>query len=281
VLLRYLSQLYKTLDQTVPEPAKTEGVWDALGFFRALVETTDSSLFEEWQGLLHPEVLVRTKERATAREILWLQELLADPKTFASRCGRRCTLLVRALSLKDWEEAGTLVKQDPDDPQTSGTPSVSRRPWPPSSRSTERSPSPPKPAATTGPRSRRRATATWNVAHTMLDPQGDNLWAIQGTIDLRDPDEAEGPIVRGGADWAVRGALAGAGDDFSRSGTSSQPAGAFHGGLDYFPMVIAVLSEEKSSNLLGKSRRRLGKSFFALQKFSNPLEKSPNPLGKS
>ncbi len=75
VLLRYLSQLYKTLDQNVPEPAKTEGVWDALGFFRALVETTDSSLLEEWQGLLHPEILVRTKERETAREILWLQEL--------------------------------------------------------------------------------------------------------------------------------------------------------------------------------------------------------------
>ena len=89
VLLRYLSQLYKTLDQTVPELSKTEGVWDALGFFRALVETTDSSLLEEWQGLLHPEVLVRTKERKTAREILWLEELLADPKTFAGPRARR------------------------------------------------------------------------------------------------------------------------------------------------------------------------------------------------
>ena len=31
-----------------------------------------------------------------------------------------------------------------------------------------------------------------------LGSQGDNLWAIQGTIDLRNPDEAEGPIVRVG-----------------------------------------------------------------------------------
>ncbi len=114
VLLRYLSQLYKTLDQTVPEPAKTEGVWDALGFFRALVETTDSSLLEEWEGLLHPEILVRTHHRETAREILWLQELLADPKTFAARVRAEMHLLVRALSFKDWEEAATLVKQDPD-----------------------------------------------------------------------------------------------------------------------------------------------------------------------
>jgi len=196
VLLRYLSQLYKTLDQTVPEPSKTEGVWDALGFFRALVEQTDSSLLEEWQGLLHPEILVRTKERKTAREILWLQELLADPKTFAARVRAEMHLLTRALSLKEWEEATVLVKQDPDDPQTLWdaerfqaalapffeeygelpfTPEARRHHW------TQIQPS---------------GDRQWEVAHTLLDPQGDNLWAIQGTIDLRNPDEAEGPIVR-------------------------------------------------------------------------------------
>ncbi|HSF40691.1 MAG TPA: DUF3516 domain-containing protein, partial [Thermoanaerobaculia bacterium] len=118
VLLRYLSQLYKTLDQTVPEPVKTEDVWDALGFFRALVEQTDSSLLEEWEGLLHPEILVRTRHREAAREILWLQELLADPKTFTARVRAEMHLLVRALSLKDWEEATNLVKQDAEEPET-------------------------------------------------------------------------------------------------------------------------------------------------------------------
>ena len=198
VLLRYLSQLYKTLDQNVPEPAKTEGVWDALGFFRALVETTDSSLLEEWQGLLHPEVLVRTKEREAAREILWLQELLADPKTFAARVRAEMHLLTRALSMRDWEEAATLVKQDPDDPQTLWdaerfeqamapffaeygellfTPESRRHQWTQIQKTGDRE---------------------WSVAHTLLDPQGDNLWAIQGAIDLRSPDEAEGPIVRVG-----------------------------------------------------------------------------------
>jgi superfamily II RNA helicase len=198
VLLRYLSQLYKTLDQTVPEPFKTEGVWDALGFFRALVEQTDSSLLEEWQGLLHPEVLVRSKERKTAREILWLEELLADPKTFMARVRAEMHLLVRALSLKEWEEAPNLVKQDPDDPDTLWdperfestmapffgeygellfTPDARRHQW---------------------TQIRKTGEREWEVTHTLLDPPGDNLWAIQGTIDLRNPDEAEGPIVRVG-----------------------------------------------------------------------------------
>ncbi|HKV09579.1 MAG TPA: DUF3516 domain-containing protein, partial [Thermoanaerobaculia bacterium] len=196
VLLRYLSQLYKTLDQTVPEPSKTEGVWDALGFFRALVEQTDSSLLEEWEGLLHPEILVRTRQRETAREILWLQELLADPKTFAARVRAEMHLLVRALSIKDWEEATNLVKQDADEPETVWdtdrfeaalapffeeygellfTPEARRHQW------THIRP--------TGDR-------TWDVSHTLLDPTGDNLWAIQGRIDLRNPEEVEGPIVR-------------------------------------------------------------------------------------
>ncbi|HEX3526872.1 MAG TPA: hypothetical protein VH988_07380, partial [Thermoanaerobaculia bacterium] len=26
---------------------------------------------------------------------------------------------------------------------------------------------------------------TWEVAHTLLHPQGDNLWAVPGSIDLR------------------------------------------------------------------------------------------------
>lgn len=198
VLLRYLSQLYKTLDQSVPELAKTEGVWDALGFIRALVEQTDSSLLEEWEGLLHPEILVRTKQREKAREVLWLQELLADPKTFASRVRAEMHLLVRALSIKDWEEAPALVHQDPDEPETVWdaerfesamahffeeygellfTPDARRHRW------TQIRP--------TGDRQ-------WEVTHTLLDPQGDNLWAIQGWIDLRNPEEAEGPIVRVG-----------------------------------------------------------------------------------
>ena len=45
---------------------------------------------------------------------------------------------------------------------------------------------------------RKTGDRQWEVTHTLLDPQGDNLWAIQGTIDLRNPDEAEGPIVRVG-----------------------------------------------------------------------------------
>ncbi|HKI04980.1 MAG TPA: DUF3516 domain-containing protein [Thermoanaerobaculia bacterium] len=198
VLLRYLSQLYKTLDQSVPELSKTEGVWDALGFFRALVEQTDSSLLEEWQGLLHPEILVRTKERKAAREILWIQELLADPKTFTARVRAEMHLLVRALSQRAWEEAAELVKHDPDDPQTLWDAERFERTLAPFLEEYGELPFTPEARRHHWTQIQSSGDRQWQVAHTLLDPQGDNLWAIQGTIDLRSPDEAEGPIVRVG-----------------------------------------------------------------------------------
>jgi hypothetical protein len=42
----------------------------------------------------------------------------------------------------------------------------------------------------------RTGDRTWEVRQTLLDPQGDNLWAIAGDVDLRDPHALEGPLVR-------------------------------------------------------------------------------------
>ena len=41
----------------------------------------------------------------------------------------------------------------------------------------------------TGPR-------RWDVSQVLVDPQGDNLWAIEGAIDLSQQRDPEDPIVR-------------------------------------------------------------------------------------
>ena len=124
VLLRYLSQLYKTLDQTVPEASKTDELWDVLGYFRSLVGETDASLLEEWERLRHPELLLaeRTAEAQPAkrREASWLTELLSNPRVFAARVRAEAQLLVRALAKKDWEEAAERVYQAPEAAEQAG-----------------------------------------------------------------------------------------------------------------------------------------------------------------
>ncbi|HWM93462.1 MAG TPA: DUF3516 domain-containing protein [Thermoanaerobaculia bacterium] len=193
VLLRYLSQLYKTLDQTVPEYAKIAEVWDALGYFRALLHHTDTSLLEEWESLLHPEIRLMRLQRHQAAEALWLKQLLADPKAFAARIRAELHLVVRALAEKEWEDASAAVLQDPDDPWTPERFEESMKPFYEEYGELVFTPEARRHQHT---HIREVDERVWEVAQTILDPQGDNLWAVQGIVDLRDPDVMDGPLVK-------------------------------------------------------------------------------------
>ncbi len=194
VVLRYVSQLYKTLDQSVPQAVKSDEVLDAVGYFRALIEHTDTSLLEEWESLLHPEIrLARERERERAREALWADQLVGDPRVFAARVRAEMHLLVHALAERDWEEAALSVKQEPDGAWDAERFEEAMAPF-----FAEHG------ALAFAAEARRhrwtevRKTGdrTWKVSHTLLDPEGETLWAITGAIDLRRPGAADGPLVR-------------------------------------------------------------------------------------
>jgi hypothetical protein len=55
LLLRYLSDAYKALTQTVPEDAKTEELYDLTEWLGELVRQVDSSLLAEWERLSNPD----------------------------------------------------------------------------------------------------------------------------------------------------------------------------------------------------------------------------------
>lgn len=62
VLLRHLSQTYKVLAQTVPDPFKTDPVLDLEDYLYDLLSATDSSLLDEWETLLHPDRVIEVRE---------------------------------------------------------------------------------------------------------------------------------------------------------------------------------------------------------------------------
>jgi hypothetical protein len=208
VLLRYLSQLYKVLAQTVPDDLKTEEVWDIQGYFRAMLQRVDTSLLEEWEGLLdpeqHPELeeAESPEERDELLERIKAMELLHDPKAFAARLRGEVHQLVRALSRQDWEEAASCVARPAAGAAVAGerlevwdaerfeaalapyfeeygellfTPEARHSQW--------------TRIVPTGER-------TWEVTQVLLDPEGDNLWHLAGTIDLTDTRGIEGPLLR-------------------------------------------------------------------------------------
>ncbi len=211
VLLRYLSQLYKALEQNVPEVAKSDEFWDVLGYFRSLVGETDASLLEEWERLGHPErLLVEVVEPERRAESAWLVDLLARPKAFSARVRAEMQLLVRALARKDWEEAADRVWQPPGEAEgASGAEgaagAASDDLWTPERFEAAMAPFFEEHAELEAGAEARRHQWTnarpagirrWDVTQTLLSPEGETDWAVFARVDLTDGFAPEGPILR-------------------------------------------------------------------------------------
>ncbi|HTU60745.1 MAG TPA: DUF3516 domain-containing protein, partial [Polyangiales bacterium] len=101
VLLRYLSDAYKTLVQSVPEPDKTDAVVDVIAFLRAMLERIDSSLVTEWEAMVAPSPDAPAAEPERREQ----KDITRDKKAFAARVRHELHALVRALAARDYEEA--------------------------------------------------------------------------------------------------------------------------------------------------------------------------------
>lgn len=196
VLLRYLSQLYKTLVHNVPDTAKTEPVHDVIAFFRALLERVDTSLIEEWESLLHPELRLQgIEDSRSAHRILVADQLARDPVALMRRVRAEMHQLVRALSARDWEEAASCVRLPFD---------VGSEPWTPERFQTEMTPYFDQFSALVFDHRARLSDKTtvteigertYRVTQALVDPEEDGDWCIEGEIDLGDPGGTDGPLV--------------------------------------------------------------------------------------
>jgi hypothetical protein len=196
VLLRYLSQVYKTLDQNVPDQVKTESVLDIVAFLRAMLERVDTSLIEEWESMRHPELLLDgVPDAKTAHRVLAAQELRDDPVALASRLRAELHQLVASLSRRDWEEAATCIRQVADEPSALIEPEDFSAAMEPFFADHE--------TLVFDHRARlaehTQLTSTgdnqWQVVQVLLDPSDENLWCIEGKVDLSDEASVDGPLV--------------------------------------------------------------------------------------
>ena len=70
LVLRYLSDTYRALRQTVPERVKTDELDDIIEWLGETVRQIDSSLLDEWEALTDPESVARAAAAAAAGEPL-------------------------------------------------------------------------------------------------------------------------------------------------------------------------------------------------------------------
>jgi superfamily II DNA/RNA helicase len=180
LLLRYLSQLYKTLAQSVPDELKTDEVWDMLGFFRAMLSRVDTSLIEEWESLLHPESGAgRIAGTDEGRHALEEYELLVDRRAFAARLRGELFQLVRALAQRDWEEAVACVH-----PECGWSEERFSEAMAPYFEQYEELVFTPEARRSDLTRLQENSPGRWEIVHTLLDPEGDRFWFLEARVEL-------------------------------------------------------------------------------------------------
>jgi len=106
VLLRYISQVYKTLQQGVPVDARTDALEDHLAFLRAMLARVDDSLVTTWEALRTPE---EDAEGGPDAKV----DISRDMKRFRRRIRAELHAVVRALTVGDPDEAAASVRQVP------------------------------------------------------------------------------------------------------------------------------------------------------------------------
>ncbi|GAA2036433.1 DEAD/DEAH box helicase [Agromyces tropicus] len=185
LVLRYLSDAFRAIRQTVPDEHKDEELLDLIEWLGELVRQVDSSLVDEWAELVDPSAHLPEDEAPVVPP--------APPSVVTNR--RAFTVLVRnelfrRVQLAALERDEELAELDPD----VGWPDVLDRYY-----------AEHDDILTGGPaRSPRLVTidetdggaGTWRVEQVIDDPAGHHDWRIRGEVDLVASAEEGTAVVR-------------------------------------------------------------------------------------
>jgi superfamily II RNA helicase len=117
VLLRYLSDVYKALIQTIPEDAKTNELDDIIEWLGVVIRSVDGSLLAEWERMKRGELL---DERAEEEALLDAErkgvDVTANRKAFRVLVRNATFRLVRALAQREERFFLDMVQTEPGQP---------------------------------------------------------------------------------------------------------------------------------------------------------------------
>ncbi|WP_028058655.1 DEAD/DEAH box helicase [Candidatus Solirubrobacter pratensis] len=201
LVLRYLSDTYRALRQTVPERVKTDELDDLIEWLGETVRQIDSSLLDEWEALTDPESVARAAAAAAAGEPLAPpRPITANERAFRVMLRNAMFQKVqlaarhRFTELAQLESAAAALSDPPvrvtmnaaaweaaldaywDEYETLGDGPAAR-----------------SPELLMIDRGEPRI---WTVRQIVDDPDGNRDWAIVAAVDLDASDGAGEPVIR-------------------------------------------------------------------------------------
>ncbi len=193
VLLRYLSDAYKALAQTVPDADKTAELRDVEGWLGAVIKQVDSSLIEEWERLRNPDAVRRAIRGSDRLEDLE-EDITRDERAFTVLVRNEAFRFVRHLARREWWRALDVLDPTPD-------PDV--EPW-----TEQRLAALVEPVLAeqgeilTGPSARapdctriEKTDDAWIVDQTLLDPDDSRDQRARFRVSLEKSREAQRPVL--------------------------------------------------------------------------------------
>nr|WP_242516525.1 DEAD/DEAH box helicase [Corynebacterium mendelii] len=187
VVLRYLTDAWRTLQHSVPADKTTEELDDIIVWLGELVRQVDSSLVDEWAQMADPDAPISAED--LSRELAFGVE---DPTALTAN-RRAFTIMVRnamfrLVQLFAWEKEEELeqftdyldAKDKPDFPggMDNYFADYADLDTSPAARGPEYF----RPTDTSG--------RLWTVRQILKDPEGDNAYAFEAVIDLDASDHA-------------------------------------------------------------------------------------------
>lgn len=192
LLLRYLTDAYRALRQTVPESARTEDFDDLVEWLGEVIRLTDSSLLDEWEALTHPSdagvVAAPPPERPVTGNERAFKVLVRNA-------------MFRRVQLIADDQPDELADLDAVD---GATPSFTGDDWDAALEdyyaehaevlldATARGPA----LLRIEPRVTASGERNWEVSQIIHDPEGNHDWQIQAVVDLDASDDVGALVLR-------------------------------------------------------------------------------------
>jgi len=197
VLLRYVMSVYKAMNQSVPDLAKSEPVFEMETYLKAMISATDSSLLDEWERMKNPEYQAAAKEAPKAIQIAGPPDITQDRRTFAALVRNEVFGFVRCLATGELEPLAALAAGASDD---------EGRPWDVARLSAlletylaEHE------VILLNPEARNlrhthvaESPTRWDLAQTLVDPKELNDWSLNFLVDLAESRAASKPVLKFG-----------------------------------------------------------------------------------
>ncbi len=194
LVLRYLSDAYRTLRRTVPDAHRGEELDELVEWLGATVRHTDSSLIDEWEALADPAHVVELHEAPPPPVSLAQQERVLRVMV-RNAMFRRVELVAR----DDVEALAALDRADADRTDPPRPPVWTAEDWDAAIGAYYDE----HDRVGTGPDARgpdllavEAEGRTWRVRQTLDDPAGHRDWVVEAQVDLEATAEVGEPVLQ-------------------------------------------------------------------------------------